>query len=92
MTLANYDLASLVKLKGKEESVDQRMIRVALSRFFSGEIFKGFKSLLYRDGVKISKWHQRYVFRTCFKRLVKKAKLRKLSQAYRRQKLLINKV
>jgi hypothetical protein len=39
------------------------MIRVSLSRFYQGAIFKGFKALVYRDGVKIGKWHDRYVFR-----------------------------
>jgi hypothetical protein len=63
MTLANFDLSTLLMRKGKEDSVDERMIRVSLSRFYQAAIFKGFKALLYRDGVKISKWHYRYVFR-----------------------------
>ena len=63
MTLANFDLSNLLMRKGKEDSVDERMIRVSLSRFYQAAIFKGFKALVSRDGVKIAKWHERYVFR-----------------------------
>ena len=34
MTLASFDLSTLLMRKGKEDSVDDRMIRVSLSRFY----------------------------------------------------------
>ena len=52
------------------------MIRVSLSRFYKAAIFKGFKALVSRDGVKIGKWHDRYVFRALATSMIKKGRLR----------------
>ena len=54
MILAGFDISSLLKRKGKENSVDERMIRVALTKSYQKGIFKALKSMVYRDGVKLS--------------------------------------
>jgi len=77
MILANFDLSTLLKRKGKEDTVDERMIRVAMTRFYSREIFLGFKSLTFKDGVKLSLWHPRYLFRAFSAYLTKKSHLKK---------------
>jgi len=56
------------------------MMRVALTRFYSHKILKGFKKLVYRDGVKITKWHLRYVFRSFANKLLSKKKLKNILQ------------
>ncbi len=61
------------------------MIRVTLSRFYQAAIFKGFKALLYRDGVKICKWHDRYMFRALARSLIKKGRVRRNMQELKAQ-------
>jgi hypothetical protein len=46
MALAGIDVKKILRKRGKEDRVEERMVRVAISKFYAGIIFKALKGLV----------------------------------------------